>query len=317
MIKQWWRVLAEEIEREYSDWSAAAAPIANTHLMCRNDSCFVLDSPLHPARIENPVARNFREADWIIRYLYKHLSPKFSSMRFSDYGLLGCNEEIARHGLAIWFEEDEVNASLLVSELRNLPCSQYEHGGYLGDLQQHWGPIERDAWGWWQYVPCTIGNKKLPDLYHAVKGYSIYLSEVTTPQDILGWMMQIAGKNTAVYGQTCVSDLARAFRAIFGEPETMPSEFDNQKVFVKFEKSLKPIRAQLSKRDRHLVLERDSFTCCDCGRSPQKHGVSLEVDHRIPLAAGGGNELTNLRTLCEDCNRGKSARVIDYPEDHA
>ena len=56
---------------------------------------------------------------------------------------------------------------------------------------------------------------------------------------------------------------------------------------------------------RYNVLKRDNFRCQICGRSAQD-GVTLEVDHIIPISKGGKTEYSNLRTLCKDCNRGKS-----------
>ena len=57
---------------------------------------------------------------------------------------------------------------------------------------------------------------------------------------------------------------------------------------------------------RMQVLKRDSLKCVYCGRkSPD---VSLEVDHIIPFSKGGSNHISNLQTLCFDCNRGKSNR---------
>jgi len=48
-----------------------------------------------------------------------------------------------------------------------------------------------------------------------------------------------------------------------------------------------------------------------CGRPSTE--VSLEVDHVIPLDSGGTDELSNLATLCKDCNIGKSAfQFADY-----
>lgn len=61
---------------------------------------------------------------------------------------------------------------------------------------------------------------------------------------------------------------------------------------------------------RRKVMERDGFTCVDCGRNPRDNpGCILEVDHRRPVAMGGSNEEGNLQTLCDSCNRGKGAAL--------
>jgi len=63
-------------------------------------------------------------------------------------------------------------------------------------------------------------------------------------------------------------------------------------------------RRAISKKIRLLILERDGYRCCLCGRTAKE--TKLEVDHKIPLAKGGTDSLNNLWTLCIDCNRGKS-----------
>jgi hypothetical protein len=61
---------------------------------------------------------------------------------------------------------------------------------------------------------------------------------------------------------------------------------------------------------RYTVLKRDNFKCVLCGRSPALTlGLELHVDHDKPFSRGGKTEIANLRTLCKDCNLGKSARV--------
>lgn len=65
----------------------------------------------------------------------------------------------------------------------------------------------------------------------------------------------------------------------------------------------------LSVRVRFEVFKRDRFTCQYCGKTPPD--VLLEVDHIIPKAAGGGDEITNLTTACWDCNHGKSDRLLE------
>lgn len=63
-------------------------------------------------------------------------------------------------------------------------------------------------------------------------------------------------------------------------------------------------REPVGQRLRFTVLKRDGFKCRYCGRKAP--AVVLEVDHIVPVAAGGTNELDNLVTACEDCNGGKS-----------
>jgi hypothetical protein len=64
----------------------------------------------------------------------------------------------------------------------------------------------------------------------------------------------------------------------------------------------------LSVRTRFEVFKRDEFTCQYCGRkSPE---VVLEVDHIIPLASRGTNDVVNLTTSCWECNHGKSDKPL-------
>lgn len=64
----------------------------------------------------------------------------------------------------------------------------------------------------------------------------------------------------------------------------------------------------MSARLRRQVLERDGHACVSCGRGPDPHlRIWLEVDHIVPLEAGGQSELDNLRTLCNECHRARDA----------
>lgn len=69
-------------------------------------------------------------------------------------------------------------------------------------------------------------------------------------------------------------------------------------------KQSKPRRRGISKKLRLLILERDGYRCCLCGKTAKE--TKLEVDHKVPVAKGGKDSLDNLWTLCIDCNRGKS-----------
>lgn len=62
-----------------------------------------------------------------------------------------------------------------------------------------------------------------------------------------------------------------------------------------------------SLRLRFRVLQRDRFSCCGCGRSPATSpGIELHVDHILPWSKGGETEFENLRTMCAQCNIGRS-----------
>lgn len=67
-------------------------------------------------------------------------------------------------------------------------------------------------------------------------------------------------------------------------------------------------RKPLSKRTRFEVFKRDGFICQYCGNTPP--AVVLEVDHIIPVSAGGKSTEDNLITACFDCNRGKGAKDL-------
>ena len=64
-------------------------------------------------------------------------------------------------------------------------------------------------------------------------------------------------------------------------------------------------RKTLSKKLRFDVFKRDGFKCQYCGITPEKE--ILQVDHIIPVAEGGENDIDNLITSCPNCNN-----QIDY-----
>jgi hypothetical protein len=67
-------------------------------------------------------------------------------------------------------------------------------------------------------------------------------------------------------------------------------------------------RVGISKKQRFDVFKRDGFVCMYCGAHPP--AVLLEADHIHPVADGGTNDIDNLVTACENCNRGKGAGLL-------
>jgi hypothetical protein len=64
-------------------------------------------------------------------------------------------------------------------------------------------------------------------------------------------------------------------------------------------------RTRIPRGLRHEVFKRDNYTCVECG-ARKSDGAVLHVDHKIPVSRGGTDELSNLQTLCSDCNLNKS-----------
>lgn len=58
-------------------------------------------------------------------------------------------------------------------------------------------------------------------------------------------------------------------------------------------------------RTRKRVLERDGYMCQLCKKEP-----ATQVDHIVPKAHGGGDELPNLVAACKPCNLRKGDKVF-------
>lgn len=66
---------------------------------------------------------------------------------------------------------------------------------------------------------------------------------------------------------------------------------------------------------RIRVMKRDRFRCVHCGVPGTD--AELETDHIIPVAKGGSHHVSNLQTLCRNCNQKKGAGQLEGDEDRA
>ncbi|MGF9659605.1 HNH endonuclease [Kosakonia cowanii] len=65
-------------------------------------------------------------------------------------------------------------------------------------------------------------------------------------------------------------------------------------------------RTYLTKTQKNILLLRQNFTCQVCSIHDENNSTgTLQADHKIPLARGGGHTLENWQTLCHVCNVGK------------
>ena len=58
---------------------------------------------------------------------------------------------------------------------------------------------------------------------------------------------------------------------------------------------------------RAEVIHAAHGRCQMCGRTVEKHQVTLVVDHKKPRDWGGTNDRENLWAICDECNSGKKA----------
>ena len=64
---------------------------------------------------------------------------------------------------------------------------------------------------------------------------------------------------------------------------------------------------------RNEILERNGYTCRQCGAGPgdahptnPNRKVTLHIDHILPKSQGGADDEDNLRVLCSACNQPRS-----------
>jgi len=67
-----------------------------------------------------------------------------------------------------------------------------------------------------------------------------------------------------------------------------------------------PKRRRLAKAEKTLILKSQHFECAICKKDISK--ITPHYDHRIPLAMGGSDTITNIQALCGDCHTTKTAR---------
>lgn len=54
-----------------------------------------------------------------------------------------------------------------------------------------------------------------------------------------------------------------------------------------------------------------NWTCPCCGKPEPE--IKLTIDHIIPVARGGSNNVENIQPLCGRCNSVKNAKTIKFP----
>lgn len=69
-------------------------------------------------------------------------------------------------------------------------------------------------------------------------------------------------------------------------------------------KQEKPVKRSVSETKKKYVASMQDWKCGQCNK---KLTHTFEVDHKIRLEHGGGNDVTNLVALCRECHGEKTA----------
>lgn len=80
------------------------------------------------------------------------------------------------------------------------------------------------------------------------------------------------------------------------------------KRYDRFTRATRLGRGNIPKKLRHDVYKRDRWTCVFCGLVFPAD--ELTIDHLIPLALGGTDDVTNYATSCRSCNQRKAAMSL-------
>ena len=84
------------------------------------------------------------------------------------------------------------------------------------------------------------------------------------------------------------------------------NHYDIGKIYAQGFQAVKRLRLNSL---RNKVFERDEYTCQICGKT-RAEGAILCIDYIVPRVLGGTSELTNLQTLCVECNTVKGTSIM-------
>jgi 5-methylcytosine-specific restriction endonuclease McrA len=117
-------------------------------------------------------------------------------------------------------------------------------------------------------------------------------------------------------GEILISSRIKKFRNGLRKPNCIDQPKNNDEYSL--DKARELYKSREWRELRVKIIEEQRGECQMCGRSHRKHGVTIHVDHILPLSIDWRRRFdkTNLQILCEDCNIGKSNHYItDWRQD--
>jgi hypothetical protein len=110
--------------------------------------------------------------------------------------------------------------------------------------------------------------------------------------------------------------LDRRMRDLDGEYEIERVRSEGATLYVyKGKREVPRTRGPIHRNVRGQVLLRANGACAMCGRTIAKHGITLQIDHIIPVEWGGSSDIENLQALCEEDNAAKKAYFAGFDQE--
>ncbi len=153
-------------------------------------------------------------------------------------------------------------------------------------------------------------SPELSEILHTASERAIYRALYENQENPLT-MAQIRSEMGLMAGEQ--EQLGRRLRNLYASFEIERSRDGSDSLYkLVGRREISLNTESISNRVRAEVL-RDQ-RCVQCGKTPSEDHVRLHVDHKIPQAWGGTNDIENLQALCSDCNEGKKNLYATYDE---
>lgn len=148
-------------------------------------------------------------------------------------------------------------------------------------------------------------NRAVMDSFYKLSNSITEKSGIDTIESKLKAMKRLLSNNQHKLSS---SDISICQSYINNHESLLRSKKENTVKIPEHRRFIAQQRRLMSDSLRYDVMRRDGFRCQLCGATAQ-NGIILHVDHIIPVSKGGKTEMSNLRTLCERCNLGKSDKI--------
>ena len=124
------------------------------------------------------------------------------------------------------------------------------------------------------------------------------------------------GKTVEIFCEDCLFQYAQKQLTKYIKPVNQGDQEGRIGHIVGYEHRFESSK-QRSRMNYNKVYKRDDYTCQYCGYNPRLYDYfdSLWIDHIIPHAYGGGNQMHNMVVACRRCNLLASSSVFNSFEE--